>query len=87
MNNKQAYEHIVNIIFKYEEKEPLSLDDRKLNNEALNRIRKSLNKQEDLKKRLNYVYSCDYIGSKSKEGIVSDIIDEIDNAMEADNDE
>ena len=50
MNNKQAYEHIVNIIFKYEEKEPLSLDDRKLNNEALNRIRKSLNKQEDFEK-------------------------------------
>lgn len=33
-----------------------------------------------LKKKLQYVYSCDYIDSKSKEGIVSDIIDEIDNA-------
>ena len=35
---------------------------------------------EDLKKKLQYVYSCDYIDSKSKEGIASDIIDEIDNA-------
>jgi len=33
-----------------------------------------------LKMKLQYVYSCDYIGSKSKEGIVSDIIDAIDNA-------
>ena len=33
-----------------------------------------------LKKKLQYVYSCEYIGSKSKEGIVSDIIDAIDNA-------
>lgn len=31
-----------------------------------------------LKEKLQYVYSCEYIGSKSKEGIVSDIIDEID---------
>ena len=36
--------------------------------------------REDLKRKLQYVYSCEYIGSKSKEGIVSDIIDEIDNA-------
>lgn len=35
---------------------------------------------DTLKKKLQYVYSCDYIDSKSKEGIVSDIIDEIDNA-------
>ena len=35
---------------------------------------------DELKKKLQYVYSCDYIGSKSKEGIASDIIDEIDNA-------
>lgn len=33
-----------------------------------------------LKKSLNFVYDCDYIGSKSKEGIASDIIEEIDNA-------
>ena len=33
-----------------------------------------------LKKALNFVYNCDYIGSKSKEGIASDIIDAIDNA-------
>ena len=36
--------------------------------------------REDLKKKLQYVYSCEYIDSKSKEGIASDIIDEIDNA-------
>ena len=36
--------------------------------------------REALKKKLQYVYSCEYIGSKSKEGIVSDIIDNIDNA-------
>lgn len=35
---------------------------------------------DDLKKKLQYVYSCDYIDSTSKEGIASDIIDEIDNA-------
>jgi hypothetical protein len=33
-----------------------------------------------LKKKLNFVYHCAYIESKSKEGIASDIIDEIDNA-------
>ena len=33
-----------------------------------------------LKKSLNFVYDCSYIESKSKEGIASDIIDEIDNA-------
>ena len=36
--------------------------------------------REVLKKALNFVYDCAYIDSKSKEGIVSDIIDEIDNA-------
>ena len=36
--------------------------------------------REALKKSLNFVYDCAYIDSKSKEGIVSDIIDEIDNA-------
>lgn len=36
--------------------------------------------REDLKRKLQYVYSCDYIASMSKEGIVSDIIDNIDNA-------
>ena len=35
---------------------------------------------DELKKSLNFVYDCAYIGSKSKEGIASDIIDEIDNA-------
>lgn len=35
---------------------------------------------DDLKKSLNFVYDCSYIESKSKEGIASDIIDEIDNA-------
>lgn len=37
--------------------------------------------REALKRKLQYVYSCEYIGSKSKEGIVSDIIDTIDNAL------
>lgn len=43
-----------------------------MNNELISR--------EALKKVLNFVYDCAYIDSKSKEGIVSDIIDEIDNA-------
>ncbi len=34
---------------------------------------------DELKKSLNFVYACSYIGSKSKEGIASDIIDVIDN--------
>ena len=46
MTNEQAYEHIANIIFKYEEKEPSPLDDRKLNIEALNRIRETLKKAD-----------------------------------------
>ena len=33
-----------------------------------------------LKEALNFIYDCAYIDSKSKEGIASDIIDEIDNA-------
>lgn len=33
-----------------------------------------------LKNALNYIYDCAYIDSKSKEGIASDIIAEIDNA-------
>lgn len=33
-----------------------------------------------LKEELNFVYSCAYIESKSKEGIASDIIDVIDKA-------
>ena len=45
MSDEQAYERIVDIVFKYEEKELLSLDDRKLNNEALNRIREALNNE------------------------------------------
>lgn len=36
--------------------------------------------REALKEALNYVYYCPYIESKSKEGIVSDIINTIDNA-------
>lgn len=36
--------------------------------------------REALKKALNFVYNCDYIGSTSKEGIASDIIEYIDNA-------
>lgn len=36
--------------------------------------------RETLKKALNYTYDCAYIDSKSKEGIVSDIIETIDNA-------
>ena len=36
--------------------------------------------REALKKALNYIYDCAYIASKSKEGIASDIIAEIDNA-------
>lgn len=39
---------------------------------------------DELEKKLQYVYSCDYIDSKSKEGIASDIIDEIDNAPTVD---
>lgn len=42
MTNKEAYKRIENIVFKYEEKELSSLDDRKLNNEALNHIREAL---------------------------------------------
>ena len=38
--------------------------------------------REDLKRKLQYVYSCDYIASKSKEGIVSDIIDKINTALD-----
>lgn len=43
--------------------------------------------REALKSALNYIYDCAYIESKSKEGIVSDIIAEIDNAptIESDN--
>ena len=37
-----------------------------------------------LKKTLNFVYDCVYIDSKSKEGIVSDIIDELDTAPAVD---
>lgn len=37
-----------------------------------------------LKKALNYVYYCEYIENKSKEGIASDIIEEIDNAPTVD---
>lgn len=33
-----------------------------------------------LKKSLDFVYDYDYIGSRSKEGIASDIIEAIDNA-------
>ena len=40
--------------------------------------------RDALKKAINFVYDCAYIDSKSKEGIVSDIIDEIDNAPTVD---
>lgn len=40
--------------------------------------------REALKRKLQYIYSCDYIDSKSKEGIASDIIDEIDNVPTVD---
>lgn len=43
-------------------------------------MKNDLISREALKRKLQYVYSCDYIDSKSKEGIASDIIDEIDNA-------
>ena len=46
MNNEQAYERIVDIVFKYEDKELLSLEDRKLNTEALNNIQEVLKKAE-----------------------------------------
>lgn len=36
--------------------------------------------RDALKKALNFVYNCAYIDSRSKEGIASDIIAEIDNA-------
>lgn len=36
--------------------------------------------REALKNALNYIYDCAYIDSKSKEGIASDIIAEIDKA-------
>ena len=39
---------------------------------------------DTLKKSLNFVYDCAYIDSKSKEGIVSDIIETIDNAPTVD---
>lgn len=38
---------------------------------------------DKLKKSLNYIYDCAYIESRSKEGIASDIIDEIDQAPTA----
>ena len=40
--------------------------------------------RSELKKSLNFVYDCDYIGSTSKEGIASDIIETIDNAPTVD---
>lgn len=46
--------------------------EQKMNDELISR--------SALKKSLNFVYDCDYIGSKSIEGIVSDIIEEIDHA-------
>lgn len=46
MTNEEAYKRIENIVFKYEEKELSSLDDRKLNNEALNHIREALKKAD-----------------------------------------
>ena len=45
---------------------------RKMNNDLISR--------EALKNALNYIYDCAYINSKSKEGIASDIIAEIDQA-------
>lgn len=36
--------------------------------------------RSELKKSLNHMYDCAYIDSRSKEGIVSDVIDKIDNA-------
>lgn len=42
MNNEEAYKHIENVVFNYEEKELSSLKDRKLNNDALNHIREAL---------------------------------------------
>lgn len=47
MTSEEAYKRIVNIVFKYEEKELSSLKDRKLNNEALNHIREALKKQDE----------------------------------------
>lgn len=46
MNNDEAYKRIENIVFKYEEKELPSLEDRKLNNEALNHIREALKNEQ-----------------------------------------
>lgn len=40
--------------------------------------------RDALKRALNYIYDCAYIDSKSKEGIASDIIAEIDNAPAVD---
>ena len=40
--------------------------------------------RDTLKRALNYIYDCAYIDSKSKEGIASDIIAEIDNAPAVD---
>lgn len=47
---------------------------------ALKECKGDLISREALKEALNFVYDCAYINSKSKEGIVSDIIDEINNA-------
>ena len=53
MTDEQAYERIVDIVFKYEEKELPLLEDRNLNIEALNHIREALKKAnmrgEDIK--------------------------------------
>lgn len=40
--------------------------------------------RDALKRALNYIYDCAYIDSKSKEGIASDIIAEIDKAPAVD---
>ena len=45
MTDEQAYERIVDIVFKYEEKELPLLEDRNLNIEALNHIREALKKR------------------------------------------
>ena len=76
MNNDEAYKHIENIVFKDEEKELSSLEDRKLNNEALNHIREVLKNErpqgEWIPKHLwdkTHVWVCSECGNQNIHGI------------------
>lgn len=65
MNNDEAYKHIENIVFKYEEKELSSLEDRKLNNEALNHIREVLKNERPQDDADDYIKSLECVAWQS----------------------